>query len=139
MQEFTKIIFVSDSQAQKVLPVMLSALFRLILYTVLINRATGAGAMEQNLPEFHIKWARLNVPTLELTSRVLSKPIKKEIDGYAASFAQTLMRHFSFETEVQIIAGEFAKDSKSILTVLEHEMEMLQYKHHLNEILMPWH
>ena len=138
MQEFTKIIFVSDSQAQKVLPVMLSALFRLILHTVLINGATGAGNMEQNLPEFHIKWARLNVPTLELTSRVLSKPIKKEIDGYAANFAQTLMRHFSFETEVQIIGGELAKDSKSILTVLEQEMEMLQYKHCLNEILIPW-
>ena len=42
------------------------------------------------------------------------------------------------ETEVQIIEGTFTRDSLAMLAELESEMEVLQYRERLSEILGPW-
>ena len=48
------------------------------------------------------------------------------------------MRHLTSETEVQIIQGTFTRDSLATLSELETEMEVLQYRERLGEILGPW-
>ena len=68
-----------------------------------------------NLPQFSIPWAKLHLPTLELISKAIAKPIRKRVHAYAKNYSSTLMKHLTSETEVQIIQGTLTRDSLAIL------------------------
>ena len=120
------------------LSTILIVVFWLCLFTEFVGEAIAVDNMVSELPQFHLPWAKLNVPTLEITSRAISKSTRKKIYEYASNYACTLMRHFSCETEIQIENGELTQDSKAILFLLESEMDVLQYRQRLNEIMGPW-
>ena len=94
--------------------------------------------LNMNLPQFSLPWAKLHVPTLVVISKAIAKPIRKRVYEYAKNYSSTLIKHLMSETEVQIIEGTFTRDSLAMLAKLESEMEVLQYRERLSEILGPW-
>ena len=124
------------------LSILLTVATGLILCTEFVGvapvNASSNLSMKTNLPKFSLPWARLHVPTLEAVSRAIAKSTRKKIYEFANNYACILMRHFSCETEIQIVDGCFTQDSESILSLLESEMEVLQYKERLGDIMGPW-
>ena len=94
--------------------------------------------MDAVLPSFRFPLSKLILPTLETVCRAIANVTRIMIYDYATNYASILMRHFNCETEVQIVNGALTVGSKTLLVLLESEMEVLQYRHRLNGILGPW-
>ena len=94
--------------------------------------------MESILPVFKFPLAWLIVPTLDSISKALAQSTRNKIYDFAAGYATTLMKHFGSETEVQIVNGNVTEESKSVLLHLGSEMEVLQYRKNLTNLLRPW-
>ena len=94
--------------------------------------------MNTKFPKLKLQWLKFIVPTLEMICGVLAKSIRSQIYGYSIQFSSTLMRHFSGETEVQIVDAEITPGSRTLLANLEADMEVLQYRNRLAYILEPW-
>ena len=94
--------------------------------------------MESILPVFKFPLAWLIVPTLDSISKALAQSTRNKIYDFAAGYSTTLMKHFGSETEVQIVNGNVTEESKSVLLHLGSEMEVLQYRKNLTNLLRPW-
>ena len=94
--------------------------------------------MDSKIPKLKFHLVKLNVPTLETICGALAKSTRNKIYEYSIRFSSTLMRHFSGETEVQIVDAELTPGSKTLLVNLEADMEVLQYRKRLGNILQPW-
>ena len=95
-------------------------------------------AMNSRIPKLKFQLVKLIVPSLETISGALVISTRNKIYEYSSRFSSTLMRHFSGETEVQIVDAEIAPESKTLLVQLEADMEVLQYRNKLDDILQPW-
>ena len=90
-------------------------------------------AMETSLPRFSLPWDKFEVPSLSELGRVTAKQIRKRIYGYVKIYSALLLKHLSSETEVLIQHGRFDDESGRVLSKLEFEMGILQYRNHLQD------
>ena len=95
-------------------------------------------AMETSLPRFSLPWDKFEVPSLSELGRVTAKQIRKRIYGYVKIYSALLLKHLSSETEVLIQHGRFDDESGRVLSKLEFELGILQYRDHLQDILKEW-
>ena len=94
--------------------------------------------MKTAVPEFRFHLSQLIIPTLEIMSMAVSKEIRNKLYAYASEYSNTITKHFTTETEVQILDGKFNDESISKLNQLESEMAVLQYKQHICCLMKPW-
>ena len=120
------------------------ALLFLVLVVLAGTSSSSSGSlteeaiMEFSLPILTLNLRNLVLPTLEAICRALSRATRNAIFEYSNLFSNTLMKHFDGETEVQIVDGELTSDSRTLLAILESEMEALQYRRNIQNILKPW-
>ena len=88
--------------------------------------------------KFRIPDLLLSVFTLETIALAIKRPFINKIIGYSKEFEQTLEKHLTTETEIQIVNGMMTAQSESQLTLLETEWGILQYKSRLTSILQTW-
>ena len=91
------------------------------------------------IPKFSVPLAMLLIPTLDILSEVVAMDTIRALNCYYSRFSQTLTKHLTSETELQVVGGQLTANSKSILLLLEAEFHVLQYKAWLTSILEPWH
>ena len=100
--------------------------------------APAAIQMSNMVPQFKIPLSKFIVPTLEELSEILAIKLRRDIYDYASDYSRILMKHFTSETEIQIVSGEITTEFEALLHQLETEMDQLQYHHQLCSLLRPW-
>ena len=115
----------------------------LIALTLLCSPIVAPGSsaltiMQTPGPEFKFHLSMLLVPTLEIMSKAVAKELRNKLYVFASEYTSIMTKHFTSETEVQILDGGFKEESKSTLNQLESEMAVLQYKQHLCCLMKPW-
>ena len=94
--------------------------------------------MTQPKPLFKFPLEKMKVPSLKLISDDTATGVRKKLYSYSSEFAEILLKHLTNESEVQIVQGHLTQESHQQLIKLESEMNKLQYRSHLSNILHPW-
>ena len=89
-------------------------------------------------PKFRVPNEYLFFASITSLCQLLYKKLDKDISKYSEDFSSILMRHFTTEVEINLVAGCITAESDQKLDLLESEWNMLQYKRKLYIILEPW-
>ena len=111
----------------------------LCLLSVSSQSVVAAGStMTQPKPLFKFPLEKMKVPSLKLISDDTATGVRKKLYSFSSEFAEILLKHLTNESEVQIVQGHLTQESHQQLIKLESEMNKLQYRSHLSNILHPW-
>ena len=116
---------------------------RIIWPTLLCLSVTQSVAVPESMmastrPQFKFPLNKMKVPTLYRLSEDTALGVRKKLYNFSTEFAETLSSHLINETEIKIVQGKVAEESKQLLDKLEYEMGALQYRNKLCNILQPW-
>ena len=106
----------------------------MLIFQAFIFRAMG----QKPYPKFKVPTEYLFFASITSLCQLLCKKLIKDITKYSEEFSSILMRHFTNEVEINLVAGCITAESDQKLDLLESEWNILQYKSKLHLILEPW-